>query len=259
MQTAFLKLVAEDIKRRFGNDLSEIAIVFNNKRPITYLKKHLADVYGQAIWSPQFFTIQEFFKRSTEATEASPLGQFFLLFNIHNELLAAEGKEAETLEEFYPIAEIILSDFGQLDYDLVPIQQIYMELYDNTKIDIAFQHLTPEQQGFIRQFWQAFSIAGHSGVQERFLQLWKRLPVLYDRFKERLKSLNQSNYPTICRELAEGRAAAQDFIASFQQVLFVGFNALNKAEAKLFKQWQEEGRALFYFDADAYYLEDNMQ
>lgn len=259
MQTAFLKLVAEDIKRRFGNDLSEIAIVFNNKRPITYLKKHLADVYGQAIWSPQFFTIQEFFKRSTEATEASPLGQFFLLFNIHNELLAAEGKEAETLEEFYPIAEIILSDFGQLDYDLVPIQQIYMELYDNTKIDIAFQHLTPEQQGFIRQFWQAFSIAGHSGVQERFLQLWKRLPVLYDRFKERLKSLNQTNYPTIYRELAEGRAAAQDFIASFQQVLFVGFNALNKAEAKLFKQWQEEGRALFYFDADAYYLEDNMQ
>src|SRR5690606_1292029 len=98
-----------------------------------------------------------------------------------------------------------------------------------------------------------------SGVQERFLQLWKRLPVLYDRFKERLKSLNQTNYPTIYRELAEGRAAAQDFIASFQQVLFVGFNALNKAEAKLFKQWQEEGRALFYFDADAYYLEDNMQ
>jgi len=39
MQTAFLKLVAANIQQRFGNDLSEIAIVFNNKRPITYLKK----------------------------------------------------------------------------------------------------------------------------------------------------------------------------------------------------------------------------
>ena len=259
MQTAFLKLVAADIQRRFGNDLSEIAIVFNNKRPITYLKKHLADVYGQAIWSPQFFTIQEFFKLSTNHTEASPLGQFFLLFKIHNELLAAEGKEPETLEEFYPIAEIVLSDFGQLDYDLVPIDQIYLELYDNTKIDIAFQHLTQEQQGFIRQFWQSFSIAGHSGVQERFLQLWKRLPILYTKFKETLKAGGQTNYPTIYRDLVEGRAAHQDFIASFQQVLFVGFNALNKAEAKLFRKWQEEGKALFYFDADAYYLEDNMQ
>jgi len=70
MQTAFLKLVATDIQKRFGNDLSEIAIVFNNKRPITYLKKYLSEVYGQAIWSPQFFTIQEFFRRSTDDTEA---------------------------------------------------------------------------------------------------------------------------------------------------------------------------------------------
>ena len=259
MQTAFLKLVAADIQQRFGNDLSEIAIVFNNKRPITYLKKHLSEVYGQAIWSPQFFTIQEFFRLSTDDTEASPLAQFFHLFNIHNELLMAEGKQPETLEEFYPIAEIILSDFGQLDYDLVPIEQIYLELYDNTKIDIAFQHLTQEQQGFIRQFWQSFSIAGHSGVQERFLQLWKRLPLLYDRFKEKLKAEGQTNYPTIYRELVEGKATNQHFASSFQHILFVGFNALNKAEAKLFRQWQDQGLALFYFDADAYYLEDNMQ
>lgn len=259
MQTAFLKLVATDIKQRFGNDLSEIAIVFNNKRPITYLKKHLAEVYGQAIWSPHFFTIQEFFKLSTNATEASPLAQFFHLFKIHNNLLVAEGKQPETLEEFYPIAEIILNDFSQLDYDLVPIEQIYLELYDNTKIDIAFQHLTQEQQGFIRQFWQSFSIAGHSGVQERFLALWKRLPVLYDRFKAALKSEGQTNYPTIYRDLVEGKAPNQHFASSFQHILFVGFNALNKAEAKLFRQWQDEERALFYFDADAYYLEDNMQ
>ncbi|QRQ60701.1 PD-(D/E)XK nuclease family protein [Sphingobacterium multivorum] len=259
MQTAFLKLVAADIQKRFGNDLSEIAIVFNNKRPITYLKKHLSEVYGQAIWSPQFFTIQEFLRLSTDDTEASPLTQFFHLFNIHNELLVAEGKLPEALEEFYPIAEIILSDFGQLDYDLVPIEQIYLELYDNTKIDIAFQHLTQEQQGFIRQFWQSFSIAGHSGVQERFLQLWKRLPVLYDRFKEKLKTEGQTNYPTVYRDLVEGKATHQQFASSFQRILFVGFNALNKAETKLFKQWQDEGRALFYFDADAYYLEDTMQ
>ncbi|MGE8423945.1 MAG: PD-(D/E)XK nuclease family protein, partial [Sphingobacterium siyangense] len=171
----------------------------------------------------------------------------------------AEGRQPETLEEFYPIAEIILSDFGQLDYDLVPIEQIYLELYDNTKIDIAFQHLTQEQQGFIRQFWQSFSIAGHSGVQERFLQLWKRLPVLYDRFKEKLKTEGQTNYPTIYRDLVEGKATNQQFASSFQHILFVGFNALNKVEAKLFRQWQDKGSALFYFDADAYYLEDTMQ
>lgn len=259
MQTPFLKLVAEDIKNRFGNDLSDIAIVFNNKRPITYLKKHLAESYNHAIWSPQFYTIQEFFGKSSNTEQISQLGQFFYLFELHNELLAKEGLEAETLEEFYPIAEIILGDFTQLDYDLVNIDEIYMELYDTSRIDIEFQHLTVEQQNFIKQFWQSFSIQGHTGMQERFLKLWKRLPILYKAFKEKLQANGQSNFPTIYRNLAENKHQNKEFATPYKQILFVGFNALNNVEAQLFKQWQDEEKALFYFDADAYYLDDKQQ
>ncbi|SMG40784.1 PD-(D/E)XK nuclease family protein [Sphingobacterium psychroaquaticum] len=255
----FLRQVAEDIQARFGNDLADIAIVFNNKRPITYLKKHLSEVYGKAIWSPQFFTIQEFVGQSSSSADASALSQFFYLYELHNELLVKEGAEPETLEEFYPIAEIILADFGQLDYELVDIDQIYMELYDTTKIDIAFQHLTEQQQVFIRQFWQSFSIGGHTGIQERFLKLWRRMPLLYRALKEKLKELGQRNYPTLYRNLAEGKAENGRFVERYKKLVFVGFNALSKAEARLFKQWQEEGRALFYFDADAYYMTDTQQ
>lgn len=255
----FLRLVAEDIHSRFSEDLADVAIIFNNKRPITYLKKHLSEVYGKAIWSPQFFTIQEFFKQATQASEVSQLTQFFYLFELHNALLAEEGAEAETLEEFYPIAEIILSDFGQLDYELVNIEHIYMELYDSTKIDLAFQHFTAEQQHFIKQFWQSFSIAGHTGLQQRFLKLWRRLPTLYKRFKDRLASEKQLNYPTLYRNLVEGKVANPDFAKRYKRILFVGFNALNNAEVYLFKKWQEELGALFYFDADAYYLDDQQQ
>ncbi|MCA5004363.1 PD-(D/E)XK nuclease family protein [Sphingobacterium bovistauri] len=257
--SSFLALVAQDIKQRFGTDLSNIAVVFNNKRPITYLKKHLADTYGHAIWSPQFFTIQEFFSLASEADQVSQLTQFFYLYELHNELLVKEGHEPETLEEFYPIAEIILSDFSQLDYDLVNIDHIYMELFDTSKIDIEFQHLTKEQQDFIKQFWQSFNITGHTGVQERFLKLWKRLPVLYRAFKEKLAAHNHTNFPTIYRQLAEGELDNKALTDPYQQILFVGFNALNNAEATLFKNWQEKGKALFYFDADTYYLDDNQQ
>lgn len=259
MEKPFLRLVAEDIQTRFSKDISDIAIVFNNKRPITYLKKHLVDVFGQAIWSPQFFTIQEFFGQSSKKIQASALSQFFYLFELHNDLLAKEGKEPETLEEFYPIAEIILSDFGQLDYDLVPIDQIYMELFDTTEIDLTFQHFTEEQTSFIKQFWQSFSMKGHTAVQQRFLALWKRLPVLYRSFKDKMKQENHTNYPTIYRELAEGSAELPDFGSGYKKILFIGFNALNTAEAKLFKKWQDEEKALFYFDADAHYLDDNLQ
>ncbi len=259
MEKAFLRLVAEDIQAKFGQDISDIAIVFNNKRPITYLKKHLVDVYGKAIWSPQFFTIQEFFAQSSSNLQATALSQFFYLFELHNELLIKEGRDPETLEEFYPIAEIILSDFGQIDYDLVPVDQIYMELFDTTEIDLHFQHFTEEQQSFIKQFWKSFSMKGHTAVQQRFLALWKRLPKLYKAFQEKLKNEKQTNYPILYRELAEGKAENQDFIKEHKKVLFVGFNALNRAEAQLFKKWQEEGLALFYFDVDAHYLDDKIQ
>lgn len=259
MEKAFLRLVAEDIQAKFGQDISDIAIVFNNKRPITYLKKHLVDVYGKAIWSPQFYTIQEFFAQSSSNLQATALSQFFYLFELHNELLTKEGRDPETLEEFYPIAEIILSDFGQIDYDLVPVDQIYMELFDSTEIDLHFQHFTEEQQSFIKQFWKSFSMKGHTAVQQRFLALWKRLPKLYKAFQEKLKNEKQTNYPILYRELAEGKAENQDFIKEHKKVLFVGFNALNRAEAQLFKRWQEEGLALFYFDADAHYLDDKIQ
>ena len=49
------------------------------------------------------------------------------------------------------------------------------------------------------------------------------------------------------------------FADNYKKLVFVGFNALNKSEAKLFKQWQDEERALFYFDADSYYLDDDLQ
>src|SRR5690606_38786180 len=180
-----------------------------------YLKKHLVDVFGQAIWSPQFFTIQEFFTLSSKKLQATQLSQFFHLFELHNELLQKEGKDTESLEDFYPIAEIILSDFGQLDYDLVPIHQIYMELLDTTEIDLTFQHFTKEQQSFIKEFWKSFSIQGHTAVQQRFLALWKRLPLLYTSFKERLKAENLTNFPTLYRDLAEGLSDNPEFINGF--------------------------------------------
>lgn len=259
MYKPFLQLVAEDIKARFGDDLSDVAIVFNNKRPITYLKKHLADAYGRALWSPQFYTVQEFFALSTSLSEATPLAQFFYLYELHNKLLNEESTPQETLEEFYPVAETILADFAQLDYDLVEVDQIYAELYDTTRIDVEFQHFTKEQQAFIRQFWQSFSARGEQGVQQRFLRLWKRLPKLYRSFKDKLHHNRQTNPADTYRRLAEGNAEYPQFIRQFRKVLFVGFNALNKVEARLFRQWQDEGIALFYFDADSYYIDDDLQ
>lgn len=259
VETPFLYRLAEDLKNRFGNKLDKITVVFNNKRPALFLKRYLSEVYGQAIISPQMLTIQEFLALSTEKAMANDLNRFFLLFKGYNQLLAEEGKTMVSPEFFYPLSTTLLSDFDQIDYDLVNPDNLYSLLKDIGEISKQFNDFTEEQQAFIAGFWSSFSAEKKSDVQQKFIELWQRLPGLYRLFNELLSREGLMNKATAYRRLAEDPEVSANFIASFEQVVFVGFNALNKCEATLFKQWQQADKALFYFDGDAHYFEDEMQ
>ena len=256
---SFLKEVATDLISQFGPNLKDVAIVFNNKRPVTFLKKHLGQLLGKAFWSPSFFTITEFFRSSTDLILADSIKQFFVLHQEFNKLLKEEGKVGLTPDQFFPMAEIILNDFSQVDYELINSDQIFSALEDIAVIQNQFPHFTPEQQQFLKQFWTTFSAERQQEFQQKFIDLWKRMPRLYHQFHA---ALNQEKLTTIAhtyRQLALGLPPIPNFIEQYKKIVFVGFNALNKAEAILFKKWQTEGRALFYFDADSYYYDDEIQ
>lgn len=253
----FLAKVAQHMLAHFGPDFRRIAVVFNNQRPIQYLQKHLSEQHGKVLWSPHFFTIQDFFRRSTARQEINQTAQLFLLHRLHTDL-QRENNPAfeESLDHFFPIAEIILQDFAQLDYELVPVDHLFMELTEIAQLDREFDFLSEEQQAFLQRFWSAFSPKHQTEMQARFLHLWRFLPRLYERFKSALKEQDMHHIAGIYRDLAENHPETVDPTGDFDQVLFVGFNALNACESLLFKKWQENEKATFYFDADSYYLDD---
>jgi hypothetical protein len=256
---SFLHTVAEDLIQRFGENLKDVAIVFNNKRPIVFLKKHLAEISDKPIFSPAFFTIQSFFAKSTPLVQADFLVRFFILHDAYNELLRQEQKNEITPDDFLPMAEIILRDFDQIDFDLVDPTAVYSYLKDLALIEQQFPLLTEDQQAFLTQFWSSFSMDKQVHIQEKFIELWSRLPRLYDLFHKKLKEQNLIGISTTYRNLAEGTAESAEFIDKYKMLVFVGFNALNRAEARIFKRWQQEEKTLFYFDADAYYMDDEIQ
>lgn len=255
----FLSRVAVNLLERFGNELQDIAIVFNNKRPQLYLKKYLAEVSGKPIWSPQMYTIQEFLSRSTSLVPAGQLKQFFVLYTCYNELLKAEGKEAVSPDEFYPLAEIILADFSQVDYYLANAKEIFGLIEDIAELQLQFPNFDEEQLQFMRTFWGSFSAKKQNQMQERFIELWQRMPALYISFYAKLAKENLVTNARMYRNLAEGKDADPEFLKAFKHTVFVGFNALSKAEERFFKQWQEKGWCSFYFDADAHYFSDPLQ
>lgn len=257
----FLKEVAEDLVAKFGQNLQDCAIVFNNKRPASYLQKHLADIYQKPFWSPTFFTVQEFFAEATSLKIADHYTQFFKLYDCYIDLLKSEGLEKlPSIAKFHSIARIILGDFNQIDNDLVDAGKLFTELEDIAIINQQFDFLTPEQKEFLSQFWQSYSEGKYKKQQELFIKMWHRMPVLYRHFHEKLENDGLTTMARLYKNIAHGKNDI-DFTAKYagKKLVFIGFNALSKAEAKAFKRWQDEGKAIFYFDTDSYYLEDEMQ
>lgn len=256
---AFLKEVAEDLVEKLGDDLQYAAIIFNNKRPVSYLQNHLAKIIGKPFWSPAFFTIQEFFALSSPLKTADGFTQFFTLYKKYNELALKYGDQSVEPAKFYPIARTILSDFAQVDNDLVDAGKLFEQLEDFAEVDYQFDYLSEEQQNFLKGFWSSYSEGKHKKQQEQFIKMWQRMPELYHGFHEALKEKGLTTIGNIYRQLAAG--TTDDFIRPFEQgkLIFVGFNALSRAEAKVFSRWQEKEKALFYFDTDTYYLNDPLQ
>src|SRR5690606_27932790 len=139
-------------------------------------------------------------------------------------------------DDFLPMAEIILRDFDQIDFDLVDPIAVYSYLNDLALIEQQFPLLTDEQQAFLTQVWSAFSMDKQVHIQEKFIELWSRLPLLYELFHKKLKEQNLISIATTYRNLAEGSAERPNFIDQYKKLVFVGFNALNKAEASIFKR-----------------------
>ncbi|RZM28050.1 MAG: PD-(D/E)XK nuclease family protein [Pedobacter sp.] len=255
----FLYRVAQDLLQRFGHDLQDVAIVFNNKRPQIYLKKYLAEASAQPLWSPKLYTIQEFLSLGTELVTAAQLKQFFVLYGCYNKLLKQEGQQPVSPDEFYPLAEIILGDFSQVDYYLAGASEIFGLIENIAELQLQFPNFDEEQLQFMRTFWGSFSAQKQNMMQERFLALWQRMPTLYTEFHEQLARENMVTNARMYRNLAMNQHADQGFLKQFKHTVFVGFNALSKAEEKIFKLWQDQELCSFYFDADAHYFSNGLQ
>lgn len=254
----FLQQVAEDLVQKFGSDIGDIAVVFNNKRPFEYLKRYIARLYPHPVWSPSFFTIQSFFAETTERKVADFHAAYFLLLDSYNALLKAEGEAPLAEVDFLSLGEMILRDFNQIDYELVRPEDIFYYLKDVAEIETSFDYLSAEQKSFLNAFWSSVSSEQRSTVQEQFVKLWKRLPELYRQFQKKMEAANLITVAGSYRNFVE-QGATTSIIQNFKKIVFVGFNALTASEGKAFRQLQEAERALFYFDGDRFYVDQEHQ
>ncbi|RYZ17615.1 MAG: PD-(D/E)XK nuclease family protein, partial [Sphingobacteriales bacterium] len=181
------------------------------------------------------------------------------IVRVYNQLAVQDGDAPIEPAKFYPIARVILSDFAQIDNDMVDADRLFSELEDIAVINHQFDFLTDEQREFLAQFWSSYSEGKYKKQQELFIRMWRRMPALYQAFHRKLREQGLTTVGALYRAVANGEFEEKISAYASESLVFVGFNALSRAEATSFKRWQEEGKAIFYFDADTYYLEDRVQ
>lgn len=245
--TPFLQHVAEDIIGKYGTNLSQVTIVFPNKRAALFLNEHLARLAGgRPLWSPAYTTISELFRQSSTKMIADPVK---LVCELHKAFTAQTGID-ETLDHFYGWGQLLLSDFDDIDKQMADADKVFRNLADLKEMDDD-SFLTPEQRDVLRRFFSNFTDSHDSELKQRFLRLWNRMGDIYHDFNRRLSEQGLTYEGAMYREVVDS--------IDYPLVLFVGFNVLLNVEHRLFTVLQRQGKARFYWDFDRYYTERHTQ
>lgn len=242
----FLQLVAQDLHSKIGNDLSRVAIVFPNKRASLFFNEHLASQSDHPIWSPAYVSISELFQQLSDQKLGDPIRLVCELYKIFRK----ETKSEESLDDFYFWGELLISDFDDVDKNLVDADKLFANLQDLKNIMDDFDFLDKEQEEAIRQFFQNFSIEKHTKLKEKFISLWDKLGDIYRSYRSQLASLGIAYEGMLYRNVIE---ALDTNALRYDKYVFVGFNVLNKVETRFFSLLQEANKALFYWDYDLFY------
>ena len=245
---SFLEYVAADLLRKYGTNLSRIAVVFPNKRAALFLNEHLARLAGKPLWSPAYITISDLFRSHSQRQVADPIQ---LVCELHECFTQCTGID-ETLDHFYGWGQLLLSDFDDLDKNMASATHVFANLRDIHEYDDT-SYLTDEQRIIIQRFFSNFNTDHNSELKQRFLQLWSHILDIYQSFNDKLAKQGLAYEGALYREVAEH----EDIDFEYDLYLFIGFNMLQQVEQTLFRRMKQQGKARFYWDYDHYYLNTN--
>lgn len=244
---AFLNIVAKDLYHKFGTDLSQVAVIFPNKRAGLFFNEYLAKEAKQPIWSPAYLSISELFRKLSDLKAGDSIKLICELYKVFRQ----ETKSTETLDDFYFWGELLISDFDDADKNLVDTNRLFSNIQDLKNIMDNFDFIDEEQEKAIQQFFRNFSIERRTALKERFISLWDVLGNVYRNYKSQLAEQDIAYEGMLYRSVIDKLDVTQ---LPYNKYIFVGFNVLNKVETSLFQSLRDAEKALFYWDYDRFYL-----
>ena len=180
----FLEYVAKDIRTKYGDNLSRIAVVFPNKRASLFLNDYLVkNGDGQRpIWSPAYTTISELFRNKSKLSVGDPIKLICELYKVYTSVTGTD----EELDHFYSWGQLMISDFDDIDKNMANADFLFQNIADIHEFD-SVSYLSEEQKDMLRRFFANFT-GDDTELKKRFVTLWNNFDAIYHQYNESLTS-----------------------------------------------------------------------
>lgn len=234
-----------------------VTLVFPNRRAALYFRRHLSEIISKPLFAPDLITIEDFISEMATARVPDKLELVHRLHACYQQIVTAgSGVRSEPFDQFYFWGDMLLRDFDEIDKYLVNAEQLFKDLRNQKELDSSFDYLTDEQRAFLREFWSSFDET-LSENKKKFIEVWIKLYELYKTFRAQLASEGLAYEGMLHRNVAEA-IKTESLKRNPGELIFVGFNALTKAEEKILEHFVELGSKV-YWDGDEYYVNNVKQ
>lgn len=221
-----------------------MAFVFPNRRTGLFFQKYLSEVADIPLFSPTILTINDLFIQLSGKQSADRISMLFTLYDIY----IRQSGSTETFDEFLYWGEMLLNDFDDIDKYMANARMLFSNVTDLREIENDFDFLSDEQIAAIRSFWSSFYPRGDTPNQQQFLAVWQVLYDLYEEFRATLAAEGKGYEGMIFREVVESMERGESPDLPYEQIVFVGLNALSVSEEHFLAQLQKREIADFYWD-----------
>lgn len=234
MTNSFLKAVLERLPED-QYDLSQICFILPSQRAGLELKKLIAKRSSETIRLPITTTLNSWKEDISRLNHSVRAENYWLLYKAYSD---AVGKTASKFENFLSWADVLLSDFNDIDNQLLNNKQVFKDLRAYAEIE-HFSFL--ENELTLRQ--------------ENYRKFWLSLSEIYEKFTNSmlLKSIGHSGLVSrVASEKIDEYLKRNEFY-----FLVAGFNALSTSEKKILQKVRETKRGDVFFDSDAMLTKNN--
>ncbi|MEL6590750.1 MAG: PD-(D/E)XK nuclease family protein [Bacteroidota bacterium] len=255
----FLQQIIDQLKQEYAGDISELCLIVPTRRAVVFLREALAKAYRQTIWAPRMMSIQDFVREQFDWQFPEVLPLVFELYSVYMDRMRQEEPDwYEPFERFYAWGEMLVKDFDEVDKYCVDAEQLFTNVKDLKEIELFFNLPEGEEyQQALQRFWNTIRAndTGPTETQEKFLKIWQTLYDVYTGFKSALQDKGVGYDGMAYRRIVDKLSEDSSYLnGAYKKIVFVGFNALSKAEETIMASLLAEKQAIVYWDVDwAYY------